>query len=429
MRKELLYLLLLLAGIYSCKKETDPLFDKSPDERINDTLHRYQQILTQAPYGWKALVYPGGSPKSVFSFYLQFNDSNRVRMFSDFEPVSTSTVKESSWRLKALQQPSLLFDTYSYLHVLCDPDAGQNGGNYGEGLGSDFEFAINGITGDTLVLTGRFNRSRAILVKASQREQTDYYQQHINRGIDSINHILTYFRQFALGNVRYDVSINIYTHRIVFTRIDNGKVKSDTTGFYYTNKGIVLTPAFTDGTTTIGSFDDITWDGGAIRGTVNGQPASITETVRPLALDIAAPKRWYNYALDRHRYWNTPEGFIVNGKRDAYGLATLPDFVAATYWPEAGGPGTDAFGIIVPEDGQLTLMYGVLHNTPTFTNDGRIVFHDNRLFGDLPPDPTPLVRTRTLMADPTGFFLVQTSANTYDMVSAKDGKSWISWVF
>ncbi|MBC9912342.1 DUF4302 domain-containing protein [Chitinophaga varians] len=431
MRKKLLYLLLVLAGVYSCKKESDPMFDKSPDERLNDTLQQYQQILTHAPYGWKAMVYPGGSPKSVYSFYFRFNDSNRVQMYSDFEQSSTVTPRESSWRLKALQQPSLLFDTYSYLHVLCDPDGGQNGGDYGKGLGSDFEFSINGMTGDTMVLTGRFNRSRAILVKASQQEQADYYQQHINRNIDSVRKILTYFHKLIVGTTRYDVEVNTLTHRITFTWVAGGQVKTATTGYYYTSKGITLSPAFSDGTNTISSFDNIKFEDGAVKGLINGQPASITETVKPLAMDIAAPKRWYQYALAQRRYWVAQEGFHVNGVDDAYGLSTLPDFMAATFWPEAGGPGSgiDAFGIIVPEEGQPTLMYGVIHTAPTFTNDGRVVFHDNRLFGDLPPDATPLLRTRSLMADQTGFFLVQTSATTYDMVSAKDGKAWITWVF
>ncbi|WP_212006461.1 DUF4302 domain-containing protein [Chitinophaga sp. HK235] len=428
MRKKLLYLLLVLTGMYACKKETDPLFDKSPDERINDTIQRYQSILTQSPYGWKALVYPGGTPKSVYSFYFRFNDSNRVQMFSDFDPSSTATMKESSWRLKALQQPSLLFDTYSYLHVLCDPDAGQNGGDYGKGLGSDFEFAINGMAGDTLLLTGRFNRSKAVLVKATQQDQNDYYQHRINRNIDSVSRILTYFRRLTTSTGRYDVEVNPLTHRITFTWVSNGQVKQMTTGYYYTPRGIALSPAFTDGSTTISNFDNLIWDGAAVKGAINGQPASITEIVRPVAIDGAAPKRWYQYAVNQRRYWVTETGFHVNGVDDAFGIRTLPGFISATYWPEAAS-GVDAFGIIVPEEGQPTLSYGMVYSAPSFTNDGRIIFKDLGLFGDMPANNTPVTKSRALMADPNGYFLVQTSDNTYDMVSAKDGKSWISWVF
>jgi len=200
MRNNLIFLLIILAGISSCKKETDPVFDKSPDDRINDTLLHYQQVLTSAPYGWKALVYPAGVPGSVYGFYFVFSDANRVQMFSDFNAPSTNNVRESSWRLKALQQPSLLFDTYSYLHVLCDPDASHNGGEYGSGLGSDFEFAINGAQGDSVWLTGRFNRSKAVMIKATQQDQANYLQHKINRSIDSISALLTYFHRLSTNS-------------------------------------------------------------------------------------------------------------------------------------------------------------------------------------------------------------------------------------
>src|SRR5690242_11613758 len=173
MRKYLLCLILIITVFTACKKEDDPVFDQSPDARITATLNKYQQELVNAPYGWKGLIFPKGIPRSVFGFYFKFNDANRVSMFSDFDASTSSTLKESSYRLKALQQPCLLFDTYSYVHLLSDPDAGVNGGAYGSGLSSDFEFSLDSISGDTIKLTGRFNKCEAYLVKATQQEQAD----------------------------------------------------------------------------------------------------------------------------------------------------------------------------------------------------------------------------------------------------------------
>jgi hypothetical protein len=31
------------------------------------------------------------------------------------------------------------------------------------------------------------------------------------------------------------------------------------------------------------------------------------------------------------------------------------------------------------------------------------------------------------MTEPNGYYLVQINADKYDMVSAKDGKAWITW--
>ncbi|PSL47531.1 uncharacterized protein DUF4302 [Chitinophaga niastensis] len=429
MRKNLVCLLLIITGIYACKKETDPVFDKSPDERINDTLRHYQEVLTSATYGWKGLVYPAGVPGSVFGFYFHFTASNRVEMFSDFEAGSTSTVHESSWRLKALQQPSLLFDTYSYLHVLCDPDAAHNGGSYGQGLGSDFEFAINGLHGDTLLLTGRFHGSKAVLIRATQPEQDAYYQHHINRAIDSVSLILTYFRQMNIGANKYDVSINKDLHQITFTWIVNGKVKQVTTGYYYTSNGIALSPAFNDSTTIISSFENVKWDGSAITGSINGSNAGITETARPVAVDGSAPKRWYQHVADQGSYWASYYGFHVNGVDDAYHIIGLPAYVGVTYWPNINGPGSfDLLGFVLRQGSERpSVTYGPGYDAPTFTTDGRIIFNDNGLYGSLPANIQPVLKTRAAMADPQGFFLVQKSSTTYDMVSASDGKSWINW--
>jgi hypothetical protein len=432
MRNNLICLLFIMTGMFACKKETDPVFDKSPDARINDTLSHYQQVLTGAPFGWKALVYPAGVPGSVYGFYFRFTDANRVQMFSDFDAPSTNNAKESSWRLKALQQPCLLFDTYSYLHVLCDPDASHNGGQYGQGLGSDFEFAINGAQGDTVWLTGRFNRSKALLIKATQQEQNAYQQHQINRAIDSIDQILTYFHRLTAGSSRYDISVDNFLHQITFTWIVDGKVKTVTTGYTYTPSGIALSPAFKDSSnnTTISSFDQVKWENGAINFNINGKPASITETATPVAIDASAPKRWYAYALNNRRYWATDNGFRVNGQKDAFHIATLPAFAFLTYYPQIDGPGTtlDLLGFaIYQDDGRPSIAYGPGYSEPTFTSDGRIIFNDDGLYGTLPSNRTPIQKTRTQMADPMGYYLVQTRSLTYDMVSARDGKSWITW--
>lgn len=429
MRNKLICLSFLITGMFACKKETDPVFDTSPDQRINDTLSRYQQVLTGAPFGWKAYVYPAGVPGSVFGFYFSFSDANRVQMFSDFDAASTGTMRESSWRLKALQQPCLLFDTYSYLHVLSDPDASHNGGQYGQGLGSDFEFAINGAAGDTVWLTGRMHRSRAILVKATQQDKDAYLHHRINRSIDSIGAILTYFHKLTIGDRRYDISINQYLHRVEFTWISNGAVKQASTGYVYTPGGITLMPAFNDSSITISSFDQVKWNNGAITFTTGGKTAAITETVKPLAIDAGAPRRWYQYALKNESYWATYYGFHVNGKDDACNITSLPSYAFLTYYPQIDGPGTslDLLGFVVKRETGNVISYGPGYDAPTFTQDGRIIFNDNGLYGALPADRTAINKTRALMADPMGFYLVQTSPLTYDMVSARDGKSWINW--
>src|SRR5204862_5715275 len=97
-----------------------------------------------------------------------------------------------------LQQPSLLFDTYSYLHVLADPNPDVNGGTVGGGLFSDFEFYFDSNSADTIQLVGRLNGSKMSLVKATPAEENAYNSGQLAAGLN-INKILTYFKRLTIG--------------------------------------------------------------------------------------------------------------------------------------------------------------------------------------------------------------------------------------
>jgi len=433
MKRYLIYLLLIAAAFSACKKEDDPIFDKSPDERLNETLAKYQDAMVGAPYGWKLLVYPSGVPNSVFSFYCRFNDANRVTMFSDFNATTSVELKESSYRLKALQQPALLFDTYSYIHLLCDPDGSVNGGAYGAGLASDFEFSLDGIAGDSILLTGRLHNSKAFMVKATQQEQEAYVNLQRNRAFENITRFLTYFKRINVGGTEYEIKANIYAHTVTFSWKDgNGNVQEVQVGFYYTPTGIALSPAFTDGATTISNLDGIVWSQATqtLKGTAGSSSFTISGFASPLSVDSTAAHRWWQQGLDQE-YWVSIYGFHVNGVEDAYQVTTLPDYYFMGFWPQfgtSGGSPYDLQGFVTQTgDQQPALSYGIAFKPPTFLADGRVTFSYLGTLGDLPSETTPIGNTVSKMVDASGFYLVQTGPSSYDMVSARDGKAWITW--
>lgn len=435
MRKILSYALLTTIIISGCNKKEDDAFDQSPDERINETLGEYQSTLVKAPYGWKGFIYPAGLKGGVVSFYFKFNDSNRVEMFSDFDSASNVTPATGSYRLKALQQPSLLFDTYSYVHVLADPDGSVNGGPYGSGLGSDFEFAFSSVGADTIKLTGRFNGSKAYLIKATQQEADDYYNKRFkNRLFANIGKYLNYFKRLVIGSTQYEIKVNQVTRTITFTWVDgSGNVQTYTTGYYYTTDGIALTPPLIDGSTIITGFSNITWNATTttLSFTVNGEAASIVGSGQPINPDTEAPRRWWQYASEKDLYWISENGFHVNGVDDAFGITNTTNYYYFIYQP---GDGTSTADIAAPVqliNNSLSLTYGSAFRPPTFNSNGRVVFPYLRFLGTFPSaaDSVALTRTRIQLAESTGYYFVQTGNNTYDMVNARDGKAWISWEF
>jgi hypothetical protein len=431
------YIVLAAIAFNSCNKKEDKVFDKSIDERLNETLAADQKALTGAPYGWKGFIYPAGLKGGVVAFYFKFNDSNRVEMFSDFDAASAVTPMTASYRLKALQQPSLIFDTYSYVHVLADPDGSVNGGDYGAGLGSDFEFAIDSMAKDSVKLTGRFNKSKAFLVKATQAEMQSYYdKKYSNRLFANISKYTTYFKRLVIGSSQYEIKVDQTTRTITLTWVDDkGAVHSVTTGYYYTTDGIVLSPAIVAGANVISSLNNISWSGTGptMSFTINGTASSIVGAVEPINIDPDAPQRWWQYALDQDGYWISPKGFHVNGVDDAYGITKTANFYFLMYQPQRGtqsGIAYDLAGTVKVVNNALSLPYGIAYRPPNFTGDGRVSFSYFGTLGTVPTaDSIPVYKTAIQFTDASGYYLVRIDSTHYDMVSAKDGKAWISWQY
>jgi uncharacterized protein DUF4302 len=436
MKKSLIYIVAVSIGLFGCNKHEDA-FDKSPDERVNEALATYQKALTASQYGWKGLIYPAGLEGGVVAFYFKFDEANRVEMFSDFDSASAVTPMTASYRLKALQQPALIFDTYSYVHVLADPDAAVNGGGYGAGLISDFEFAIDGIAGDSIKLTGRFNKSKAVLVKASQAEMQNYYdKKYTNRLFKNISKYITYFKRLVVGGSQYEINVNQTTRTITFTWVDdNGNIQTFTTGYYYTPDGIALSPAFNDGKNTISSLNNISWNATTttLSFSVNGTASSIAGSGTPIKVDLDGPARWWQYAVKQGGYWISPQGFHVNGVDDAYGITKTANFYFLLYWPKYGTSGSttyDLLGSVKLVNNALSLPYGLGYRQPTISSDGRITFPYLGQLGTIPTaDSVAVAKTRIQFSDASGYYLVRLDSTTYDMVSAKDGKAWINWQF
>src|ERR1700712_3586493 len=103
MKKYIIYIVPVLLT-FSCSKKDTSVFQSSADERLNEKLATYQAQLSGAQSGWKAILKVDSGKGATYIFYFSFNTENRVVMLSDFDSLSAVTLKESSYRLKALQQ-------------------------------------------------------------------------------------------------------------------------------------------------------------------------------------------------------------------------------------------------------------------------------------------------------------------------------------
>ncbi|MBE7172118.1 MAG: DUF4302 domain-containing protein [Williamsia sp.] len=270
MNCKLLISFLVITGLLAgCTKKTDNLFDKTVDERLSEALTNYQTALTSAP-GWKLFVYPKGLESQDIkvgglSYYLKFAANNRVTMVSDFLPTLAATTKESGYRLKALQRPSLIFDTYSYMHIPADPDPNVSfspTGSGGYGWGTDFNFSFTEVAvKDTMVLKGNFNKSEAVLVKATQAEMDAAFTRGRLRDIINLsydypnNNPFLYFQ--ASSSQKAAVGFDFNNVIITFSTLEGTTIVNKSMAFSFTTYGIHLMMPVTIGSYT---FQDIYWD-------------------------------------------------------------------------------------------------------------------------------------------------------------------------
>ena len=203
MKYKVLYHIAIITALISCKKEEKYAFEDKPNVRMEQTLQALETQLTSGN-GWIANIYTKSTSGKAYSFYFEFKENNRVSMMSDIDATTASVAKESSYRLKWMQQPSLLFDTYNYIHRLADPMPDSQGGSAGvggeagQGLISDFEFGLtsdavkalkDNPNADTLSTIGRYNSIPVSFRRASSEEAAFWKSGGIK---EEMNNISTY---------------------------------------------------------------------------------------------------------------------------------------------------------------------------------------------------------------------------------------------
>lgn len=244
MKKLTLYTLLAIAAT-ACNKSSDPIME-DPDKRLIQRLDENMQLLTTSEYGWKATIYPKGG--KGFYYYLKFNKDNSVDMMGDFNATTATTLKTSTFRLKALQWPTLIFDTYGYIHLPNDPAPGVSGGTAGAGLQSDFQFAMDQMKGDTFYVKGIDRGNPMMMVRLTSDEQKAVLAGNIATRMGELP-------PYAAGNrfpyftfkdgTKADATINTTTRRIRFGyAADGATAVVKNRGFAYTPFGVILDSAF-----------------------------------------------------------------------------------------------------------------------------------------------------------------------------------------
>lgn len=250
--KKLMYLFIVLLLNAGCKKETENLiFGQKPEQRMQKAIAEVSTLLTSATNGWVVTLptVDGGG----YGFYMDFDGQNqKVRMYADLTEQSAGQVRESNYIVRQDIGVMLSFDTYNYISMLTDPLTAIFGGTIGTGYRSDTEFIYNSSTADSLIFTGKINRQKMVMVKATANQKQLYVSNGYNVAINRINEALTNMQfpyiEVVSGNSTIKIGIDINStntlttgKRISFTGLlVNGQPATTTSKFAYTVDGINL---------------------------------------------------------------------------------------------------------------------------------------------------------------------------------------------
>lgn len=222
----------------SCQNEDSPIFSKSADDRINEKLKDYLEVLKKPKYGWKAAYYPDSAYYGGWFFWLKFGDGGVLSMLSDYDGVSYNTPEESRYRVSMGHFPSLVFETYNYIHDLSNPGFGTPG----VGFGGDFEFYFSKVVGDTVYLRSHVGNSILKLVPAEQGDMILDKNYYLNNAITELfnDEDSPYFKNLSLGETNIEISYSNYGRKMSFRYQGENGIEFKNLGISFVNDGIVL---------------------------------------------------------------------------------------------------------------------------------------------------------------------------------------------
>lgn len=261
MKKILTYILFAQLVFLSCKKsEVEPIFGESANKRVTTIIDSYKKQLIDSPFGWRGVYYPASGNAGGYTFYLKFDATGKVSMYSDINgffyfPNGFDRAFETTYQVKAQQKPSLVFDSYSYLTELVNPDY-----NSGTGQSADLELAFETVTADKITLVGNVNKTQMILTKATQAENDALtkgnFANYTSNATSYVNSGKFLSLTFGTGQVS-DLSINTDTKILTAYFLTNNQFGTATSAFSFTTTGILLK----DNMTIYGNtFKEMFWD-------------------------------------------------------------------------------------------------------------------------------------------------------------------------
>lgn len=281
LRKIFIYILIALPALLtqSCLKDDKDVFDEPSSTRMQEYLSNAKAALVKPDYGWVMEVYPESNQTlGGYNFTVKFDDMY-VTAASE---IDTGSVK-SLYKLTNDMGPVLTFDSYNrILHFLATPWglSDPRGDDGYEAYHGDFEFVIDSVADDFILLHGKRNDNNVYM-----RRLTEPAESYLAKAEAMADNMIVTSLSGQVGTGTINGTIDLDNRQLAYQTNDG---TTATTAFVYTPTGIRFYKPITVGGQAI---DELNYAAStlAFSGT--------TESGSPVALQGALPED-YRYFAD-----------------------------------------------------------------------------------------------------------------------------------
>lgn len=245
--KYLIVAFLALYVVVACTNSTEaePLFDKTPSERLTIQKKELNDALLSSEFGWKAVYFTDDTQLGGFTHLFKFSAGGKVVMASDFD--DDVLKHESEYEVVLGSTVSVLFTTFNKIHLLSDSNNFPTNALKGKGYLGDFQFLYYGQeNGDLLFKSNRLVKE-VRFVKATQQDWADLAknlvtEQNLVGGIDK-----PLFKLLEINDgksiKKYEFGYNPLSRYSSSASLEEGSSEMVSMGIGYTPTGLVASPA------------------------------------------------------------------------------------------------------------------------------------------------------------------------------------------
>ena len=210
------------AALTSCLKDQEDYFSEPATVRLQNTLERTRQTLCSAEYGWAMDYYPDRDlDYGGYAYTIKF-DSLKATVQTELSPGKTVS---SYYSMASDDGAVLTFDTYNELmHFFATPSSSEY-----EAKDGDFEFVIDSIGQDIIVMHGKRNQNHVYLHRLNEPADT-YLQKVIDMGENFVGKC-----SGTIGSEQVDCQIDLNKRTLCYTDADG---KDHEHYFIFTDEGI-----------------------------------------------------------------------------------------------------------------------------------------------------------------------------------------------